>query len=107
ARERRARREAMPAGERPQALDFRTSELHRSSYLSISRAQGRFLYSAARAIGARHIVEFGTSHGISTLYLAAAARETGGRVIGSEFHADKIVRARANLAEAGLGDLVE
>ena len=47
-------------------------------------------------------MEFGTSFGISTLYLAAAAAETGGRVTGSEYHPSKADKARANLAEAGL-----
>lgn len=83
-------------------LDFRTSEAHRTQYLSIGPRMGRFLYSSACSIGARNIVEFGTSFGISTLYLAAAAADTGGRVTGSEFHPNKAEKARANLADAGL-----
>ena len=40
----------------------------------------------ARSSGARTIVEFGTSFGISTLHLAAALRDNGGgRLITSEF----------------------
>lgn len=76
-------------------------------YLAIEPAMGRFLYLAARSIGARHIVEFGTSFGISTIYLAAAARENGGKVIGTELVAKKAERAQANLEEAGLADCVE
>src|SRR5215831_18001352 len=53
-------------------------------YIPISKAQGRFLYLVARSLSARRIVEFGSSFGISTLYAAAAARDTGGQVIGSE-----------------------
>ena len=89
---------------RPQAhtLDFRTSEAHRTQYLSIGPRMGRFLYNSARSIGARNIVEFGTSFGISTIYLAAAAADTGGKVTGSEYHASKAEKARANLADAGL-----
>lgn len=82
--------------------DFRTSEAHRTQYLSIGPRMGRFLYNSARAIGAQNIVEFGTSFGISTLYLAAAAADTGGKVTGSEFHPDKAGKARSNLADAGL-----
>lgn len=94
---------ARPPGERPpQHPDFRISERHRTSYLAIGPDQGRWLYGLAIAAGAKEIVEFGTSFGISTLYLAAAAAETGGRVTGSEYHPDKAERARANLAEAGL-----
>jgi predicted O-methyltransferase YrrM len=77
-------------------------------YLSIGRAQGQFLYTLARGAGARRVVEFGTSMGVSTVYLAAAVRDNGGGVvIGSELHPEKVRRARANLAEAGLADVVE
>jgi predicted O-methyltransferase YrrM len=76
--------------------------------LAISRDTGTLLYMLARSIGARGIVEFGTSFGISTLHLAAALRDNGGgRLIGSEFEPSKIKRARENLAAGGLSDLVE
>jgi predicted O-methyltransferase YrrM len=76
-------------------------------YIPISRPQGRFLYLVARTLDAKRIVEFGTSFGVSTIYAAAAARDTGGRVIGSELEPTKRERALANLVEAGLADLVE
>jgi predicted O-methyltransferase YrrM len=82
--------------------------LFRNAYLPVSAEQGRFMYVTACAIGAKRIVEFGTSFGISTLYLAAAARDNGGgMVIGSEFEQRKCEIARANLAEAGLAEHVE
>lgn len=62
----------------------------------------------ARSSGARVIIEFGTSFGISTLYLAAALRDNGGgRLITTEFEPSKVMRAKANLTEGGLIDLVE
>jgi predicted O-methyltransferase YrrM len=76
-------------------------------YIPISRAQGRFLYLVARSIDARRLVEFGTSFGVSTIYAAAAARDTGGAVVGTELEPSKRERARAHLAEAGLDDLVD
>jgi predicted O-methyltransferase YrrM len=76
--------------------------------LPVSPATGKLLYMLARSIGARTIVEFGTSFGISTLHLAAALRDNGGgRLIGSEFEPSKIARARQNLAAGGLSDLVQ
>lgn len=76
--------------------------------LPVSRETGRLLYMLARAMGARRIVEFGTSFGLSTLHLAAALRENGGgRLITSEFEPSKLARARRNLEEAGLIDLVD
>lgn len=89
--------------------DYRaTYRGHADHFLAISPAYGRFLYSIARARRATRIVEFGTSMGISTIYLAAALRDNGGgSLIGSELEPKKVVRARANLDAAGLADLVE
>lgn len=76
--------------------------------LPVSRETGTLLYMLARGGGAKAIVEFGTSFGISTLHLAAALRDNGGgRLITSEFEPSKVVRAQANLAAGGLADLVE
>jgi predicted O-methyltransferase YrrM len=76
--------------------------------LAISRETGALLYMLARGCGARTIVEFGTSFGISTLHLAAALRDNGGgRLIASEFERSKVARARDNLTAGGLIDLVE
>jgi predicted O-methyltransferase YrrM len=76
--------------------------------LPVSRETGALLYMLARGCGARMIVEFGTSFGISTLHLAAALRDNGGgRLITSEFEPSKVARARNNLTAAGLMDLVE
>jgi predicted O-methyltransferase YrrM len=76
--------------------------------LAVSRETGALLYMLARSSGARAIVEFGTSFGISTLHLAAALRDNGGgRLITSEFEPSKVARARKNLTDGGLIDLVE
>jgi len=76
--------------------------------LAVSRETGRLLYMLARNQKARTVVEFGTSFGLSTLHLAAALRDNGGGVvITSEFEPSKTARARRNLADGGLIDLVE
>jgi predicted O-methyltransferase YrrM len=76
--------------------------------LPVSRETGVLLYMLARSCHARTIVEFGTSFGISTLHLAAALRDNGsGRLITSEFEPSKIARARKNLADGGVIDVVE
>ncbi|SMF53245.1 Predicted O-methyltransferase YrrM [Tistlia consotensis] len=103
----------LPGEERARLLQSRTA--YRELYgllkdlpLPVSRETGRLLYMLARAGGARTIVEFGTSFGLSTLHLAAALRDNGGgRLITSEFEPSKVARAKANLAEGGLADLVE
>ncbi len=74
-----------------------------NAYIPMSEDQGRFMYQIARLIKARTIVEYGTSFGISSIYLAAAACENEGRFIGSELVASKAAIARRNLDTAGLG----
>lgn len=77
-------------------------------WLPVSRETGVLLYQLARSTNARRIVEFGTSFGLSTLYLAAALRDNGGgRLITSEFEPSKVAKSREHLAEGGVSDLVE
>jgi predicted O-methyltransferase YrrM len=68
---------------------------------------GRFVWFLAQAVGARTIVEVGTSRGVSTLWLADAARATGGRVTSFDTDAAAQRDAAASLAEAGLTDRVD
>jgi predicted O-methyltransferase YrrM len=76
------------------------------AYLSISPTQGELLYALLRLCGARQVVEFGTSFGVSTIYLAAAVRDNGGgSVIGTELLASKAAVARDNLSAAGLSSI--
>ncbi|WP_437332224.1 O-methyltransferase [Sorangium sp. So ce394] len=78
------------------------------NFLNVSPEFGRFLYMCARACKAKHIVEFGSSMGVSTIYLAAALRDMGGgRLIGTDLVPSKVERARANVAAAGLSEFVE
>jgi predicted O-methyltransferase YrrM len=89
--------------------DYRTFYgLARDAYLAVSRDTARLLYMLARASGARSVIEFGTSFGVSTLHLAAGLRDNGGgRIITTEFEPSKAVRAQENFAAGGLADLIE
>ena len=87
-----------------QDMFSRTKDL----YLPLEAEQGGLLYVAARAIGARRIAEFGTSFGVSTLFLAAAVGDNGGgTVIGSEILPVKARVARANFAEAEVSEFID
>jgi predicted O-methyltransferase YrrM len=78
------------------------------AYIPIDAAQGRALYQIVRATGAQRVVEFGTSFGVSTLYLAAAVRDNGGgEVITTELEPGKIAAARANFVRARMDDLID
>ena len=74
---------------------------------AISPDVGPFLLTLALANGSRTILEVGTSAGYSTLWLAVAARRTGGHVITFEVDPAKVELARGSFAAAGVADLVD
>ena len=59
------------------------------------------------ARNAKVIVELGSSYGYSTLYLAEAARRTGGKLFSYEIHPDKQQHARERIAAAELAPHVQ
>jgi len=75
--------------------------------LAVGRPTGMLLNILAKECRAQNIVEIGTSYGYSTVWLAEAARATGGRVISLEIHPVKVEHARERLAAAGLARCVE
>ena len=79
----------------------------KGEYLAIDENFGKFLYMSARMMKAKVIVEFGTSFGLSTIYLAQALKDNGGgKLITTEYEAEKIKVAKANVIEAGLEEFV-
>ena len=68
---------------------------------------GTMMNLLVKGAGAKAILEIGTSRGYSTIWLAEAARETGGRVTSLDYDADKQQEAAQTLARAGLTDYVE
>ena len=80
----------------------------KDAHLKVGYEAGELMYNTARAIDARRVVEFGTSFGFSTIYLAAAVRDNGGGlVITAELEPNKAETARRNFADAGLERFVE
>jgi predicted O-methyltransferase YrrM len=69
---------------------------------NVDRETGRWLNLLVRTTGARSLLEVGSSNGVSTLWLAAAVVETGGRITGTELISERAAEANANLAAAGL-----
>lgn len=74
--------------------------------ISVSAAQGKFLHLLARIQGARRILEIGTLGGYSTIWLARAL-PAGGRLITLECDPTHADVARANIARAGLSEVVD
>ncbi|MBC8025985.1 MAG: class I SAM-dependent methyltransferase [Steroidobacteraceae bacterium] len=75
--------------------------------LSVGREAGILLYLLATGAQSRRILELGSSYGYSTVWLGAAARATGGKVLSLELKDFKIEHARQALTRAGLSSRVE
>jgi predicted O-methyltransferase YrrM len=76
--------------------------------VALDRQKAEFCYLLCRSIGAKRVVEVGTSFGVSTLYLAAAVRDNGGGVVmAAENEPAKVAAARANFEAAGLASFIE
>lgn len=85
----------------------------RDKFVSLEEDKCQFMYLLARSIGARNVVEAGTSFGVSTIYLALAVGQnvadakavTGkpvtGKVIGTEKEPTKAAKARDHWKQAG------
>jgi predicted O-methyltransferase YrrM len=101
--EARAEREERAMREVPSQIGSRRDEW----LLAVGRPTGMLLNILAKECRAQNIVEIGTSYGYSTVWLAEAARATGGRVISLEIHPLKVAYARERLAAAGLARCVE
>jgi len=79
------------------------SDALQDAYIPISAEAGKLLYAVIRASRPQTVVEFGTSFGISTIYLAAAVTDNGaGHVLTTELSSKKVKAAGANLREAGV-----
>jgi len=102
-----------PSFNRDRRFDARTNRFLSDKLVAIDRDKGEFCYQICRALGARRIVEAGTSFGVSTLFLAAAVRDNrrqncgDGVVIGTEYEPQKARMARATFAEASLSELID
>jgi predicted O-methyltransferase YrrM len=74
--------------------------------MNVPPQDGRLLRLLAESIGAQRVVEFGTSNGVSAIWIANALRKTGGKLTTHEIEPDVAALARENFATVGVADLV-
>lgn len=74
--------------------------------IAVAPNQGKMLHIFAQMIGAKRVLEIGTLGGYSTIWLARAV-PADGQVITFEYSPEHAEVARANLANAGVGDRVQ
>lgn len=75
-------------------------------YLSVSSEDGEFLQEMTKSVGAKRVVEVGTSTGYSGLWFALALRATGGKLYTHEIDPERIEMAREHFKMAGVEDIV-
>ena len=74
---------------------------------AVAPSTGRLLFALVAPQNACEVLEIGGSRGYSTIWLSAAARILGGRVVSIENDPDKCEAWRRNVEEAGLTDWAE
>jgi len=85
---------------------LREIEEKQGRMLNVPALDGRFLRVLAESIGAKTVVEFGTSNGVSAIWFSLALRKTGGKLITHEISADVAALARKNFETAGVAEIV-
>lgn len=95
-------------------VDERTNRFYADKAMALDIAKGQFCHHLVRVMKATNIVEAGTSYGASALFLAAglsenlaAEPERSGIIHGSEWEEDKVVKANAYFARAGVDHLID
>jgi tRNA A58 N-methylase Trm61 len=70
--------------------------------MNVPSEGGRFLRLLAEAIGAKNIVEIGTSNGYSGIWQCLALKATGGKLTTFEIDAQRAALARENFKKPAL-----
>jgi caffeoyl-CoA O-methyltransferase len=74
--------------------------------MSVPRDDGRSLRILTESLGAKNVVEIGTSHGYSAIWQCLALRTTGGKLTTFEIDAQRAALARQNFKRAGVESIV-
>ena len=90
-----------------QVSAFLDAHRDRWDYLNVPYQDGKILHDLAVRLGAKRMLEIGTSTGHSTIWLAWAAAKTGGQVTTIEIDRRRHERALANFKLAGVADYVD
>jgi caffeoyl-CoA O-methyltransferase len=75
-------------------------------YANVPAADGRLLRLLAETVNAKHVVEIGTSTGLSGLWFSMALEKTAGKLTTFEFDAGRAATAKKHFKEAGVDRLI-
>jgi predicted O-methyltransferase YrrM len=79
---------------------------HRRGTMNVPLEDGRMLRLLTEAVGAKSVVEIGTSNGFSGLWFCVALSKTGGHLTTFDIDRGRFEMARANFKQAGVESLV-
>jgi len=82
------------------------SQNQRRGSMSVPDDDGRILRLLTESIGAKHVVEIGTSVGYSATWFCLALQQTGGKLTTYEIDAGRAAKARENFKRAGVDGIV-
>jgi predicted O-methyltransferase YrrM len=97
--------EQLPATLSPKLIE--QGVMHTVKLWSVPRTTGEVLYSLVTEHQPALILELGTSAGYSALWMGAAARQYGGRVVSVDSSARKIEMAEKAIAQAEFTETIE
>lgn len=75
--------------------------------MNVAPAEGEYLTGLVKELGAKQVLEIGTSNGYSGIWLAMALRQTGGKLITLEVDKERYELAQNNFQATGLADLID
>jgi len=74
--------------------------------MNVPMEDGRMLRLLTEAVGAKHVVEIGTSNGYSGIWFCLALRTTGGKLTTHDIDEGRAALARENFKRAGVDKIV-
>lgn len=75
--------------------------------MNVAPAEGRYLHDLLVKIGAKRVLEIGTSNGYSGIWLAMAMQKTGGRLITIEIDERRGKLAAENFKKTGVEGVID
>ena len=74
--------------------------------MNVSQEDGRILRLLTEAVGAKNVVEIGTSNGYSGIWFCLALRTTGGKLTTHDIDEGRASLARENFKRAGVDNMI-
>jgi len=99
----------LPANEQEKKILSILEELDQGQsrgMMNVPQEDGRILRLLTEAVGAKHVVEIGTSNGYSGIWFCLALRTTGGKLTTHDIDEGRASLARENFKRAGVDNMV-